>query len=59
MIWMPETLGKSLQEVDEVWETRMKRSREIVKSLVTFGVGQGRHREASEDIELEDRKTDV
>lgn len=54
---MPETLGKSLQEVDEVWETRMKRSREMLKSIATFGVGR-RHRN-EEDVELEERSARV
>ncbi|CAE6378421.1 unnamed protein product [Rhizoctonia solani] len=54
MIWMPETLGKSLQEVDEVWETRMKRSKEIIHSLVTFGVGKERHSNVDE-LELQER----
>ncbi|KDN39177.1 hypothetical protein RSAG8_08948, partial [Rhizoctonia solani AG-8 WAC10335] len=54
MIWMPETLGKSLQEVDEVWEIRMKRSKEIIHSLVTFGVGRERRRSTNE-IELQEQ----
>jgi hypothetical protein len=54
MIWMPETLGKSLQEVDEVWEARMKRSREIIHSLVTFGVGKERRNNVDE-LELQER----
>ncbi|KAF8603936.1 hypothetical protein BDV93DRAFT_555953 [Ceratobasidium sp. AG-I] len=58
IIWMPETLGKSLQEVDEVWETRMKRSREMLKSIATLGVGR-RHRNEDEDVELEERNTRV
>ncbi|CAE6475317.1 unnamed protein product [Rhizoctonia solani] len=54
MIWMPETLGKSLQEVDEVWETRMKRSKEIIHSLVTFGIGRERRNSANE-FELQEQ----
>ncbi|CAE6455960.1 unnamed protein product [Rhizoctonia solani] len=54
MIWMPETLGKSLQEVDKVWEIRMKRSKEIIHSLVTFGVGRERRRSTNE-IELQEQ----
>ncbi|KAG8738976.1 hypothetical protein FRC10_006308 [Ceratobasidium sp. 414] len=59
-IWMPETLGKSLQEVEEVWETRMKYNREVFESLMTLGVGRRRHREGSvEEVELEERKTEA
>jgi hypothetical protein len=58
MIWMPETLGKSLQEVDEVWEARMKRSREILHHLVTLGVGR-KHRNDVEEMELHTRRSDV
>lgn len=54
---MPETLGKSLQEVDEVWETRMKKSREMVKAIVTFGVGK--KRDQVDDMELEERSARV
>ncbi|KAH7334576.1 hypothetical protein B0J17DRAFT_770897 [Rhizoctonia solani] len=54
MIWMPETLGKSLQEVDEVWETRMKRSKEIVHSLLTLGVGRER-RNSVDEVELQEQ----
>lgn len=32
MLCMPETLGKSLQEIDEVWDERVSRA----KSIVTF-----------------------
>ncbi|KAB5592234.1 hypothetical protein CTheo_4331 [Ceratobasidium theobromae] len=54
MIWMPETLGKSLQEVDEVWESRMKRSHEILHSLLTFGLGRKRQR-GVEEVEMGER----
>ncbi|CAE6377947.1 unnamed protein product [Rhizoctonia solani] len=54
MIWMPETLGKSLQEVDEVWDIRMKKSKEIIHSLVTFGVGRERRNNTNE-IELQEQ----
>ncbi|CAE6538207.1 unnamed protein product [Rhizoctonia solani] len=54
MVWMPETLGKSLQEVDEVWEARMKKSKEIIHSLVTFGVGRQRRNSAYE-MEIQSR----
>lgn len=52
LIWMPETLGKSLQEVDEVWENSVQRSKAIL----------GRHRRQSsvdedEIIEMELEKT--
>lgn len=58
MIWMPETLGKSLQEIDGVWEMRMKRSQEILHNLVTMGVGKRRRGEADE-VELQERRVDV
>ncbi|QRV90119.1 Sugar (and other) transporter [Ceratobasidium sp. AG-Ba] len=59
-IWMPETLGKSLQEVEEVWEARMKHNRQLFESLMTLGVGRRRHRQPSvEEVELEGRKTDA
>lgn len=58
MIWMPETLGKSLQEVDDVWETRMKQSRDILHDLVTFGVGR-RRRNDTEEMELQERSVRV
>ncbi|KAF8755874.1 General substrate transporter [Rhizoctonia solani] len=54
MIWMPETLGKSLEEVDEVWEARMKKSKEIIHSLATFGVGRERRNNADE-LEMQER----
>jgi len=53
LIWMPETLGKSLQEVDEVWENSVRRSKAIL----------GRHRrlssaaEGNENIEMQPTTT--
>lgn len=38
VLWAPETLGKTLEDIDGVWEERMYKTRNLLK----LGIGRER-----------------
>lgn len=34
LVYMPETLGKTLQEIDEIWDARIDTAKSLIRRLV-------------------------